>query len=476
MLQEIKFESEIKKSMAQLTQCDWVRDELSDASFGDRRLLLRYLVVANHLAKHPQAPINQASEVWKKAKAAYRFFDNKKVTAELVLRPHHRKTVERIKNHDGWVVIAQDTTYFNFSHMRESSDLGPIGDSRSCCRGLVAHNSLAMTEHGLPLGLIDQQIWARSVTEHGKGQYRKKKPIEEKESYIWIKALENYCQILPEESKVVAVCDAEADIYELFARAAPLHARLLVRATSDRVLEKETDKLWAFMERQKVAATDTVEISQQKDRPARTAEVTIKFAEVKIACPANLRPCKYPPFIRLWAIYVKEDNPPQDQDPLSWMLLTNIETKTASDAKTRIAWYKCRWQVEILHRIMKSGCKVERAQLEKNHRRLPYLAMNSIISWKLLLITHYSRIDPLAPANSLLTQTECDVLHSITHGKVAIGRRFNAKKATQWLAQLGGYMARNSDPHPGPTHVWRGWQRLQDFTHMYALTSRENKV
>lgn len=189
MSQEKNFEHEIKGSIEQLTQCDWVKDELLEASFGDRRLLLRYIVVAEHLAKHPEAPISQASEVWKKAKAAYRFFDNKKVTAELVLRPHRDKTIERIGNHQGWVVIAQDTTYLNFSHMRESTDLGPIGDSRSCSRGLIAHNCLAMTAHGLPLGVIGQNIWARSASEHGKARYCQRKPIEEKESYTWIKTL-----------------------------------------------------------------------------------------------------------------------------------------------------------------------------------------------------------------------------------------------------------------------------------------------
>jgi len=469
-------EEEIGKSIRQLAQCDWVKEELLDVSFGDRRLLLRYLVVAEHFAKHPEAPISQASEVWKKAKAAYRFFDNKKVTADLILRPHQRKTVDRIRNHNGWVVVAQDTTYLNFSHMRESEDLGPIGDNIADSRGLVAHNSLAMTAHGLPLGVIDQQIWARSPVEHGKKKEYRYKPVEEKESFKWIKALRRYSKTLPKKCKVVTVCDAEADMYELFVAAKNANAKLLVRATANRCLDHETDKLWDFMKKQSAVATDTVEIAQQRDRVARTANIEIRYADVKVICPRDLRSHKYnyPPYIAVSAVYVYEPQPPEDVDPLSWLLLTSVPTTSITAAKTRISWYKQRWQVEILHRVLKSGCRVERAQLEKNHRRFPYLALNSIIAWKLLLITHYSRINPKAPATSLLTQTECDVLYSVTHNNISNGRMFNAKKATQWLAQLGGYMARKGDPPPGPTHVWRGWQRLQDFVRMYSLTLEVN--
>jgi hypothetical protein len=461
---------EFKKEIKQFQQCEWVREEFHSAQFGDKRLFLRLLVVAEHLAKHPEAPINQANEIWKKTKAAYRFFDNEKVLPEFILGPHLRRTIERVSQQTEEVLIIQDTTFLNYSNMKSSGDLGPIGKLHSSCMGLVMHTSLATTEYGLPLGLLQQKIWARDPKEHGKAMRRSKKLIEDKESFRWIEALQNYTPRLPKKCKVVTVCDREADIYDFFSEAEKLGARYLVRAKYNRCIP-ECPKLWEFMEGKEAAATEEILVPRQPGRPERTATVEIRYAPVTFACPVDRPRANKLPTVSLYAVYVNELDPPPDIDePLSWMLLTNVSTNSLSEAQGRIQWYKQRWQIEILHRILKSGCKVEHARLEKNHRRIPYLTLSSIISWKLLLLTYFNRISPEASATALLSQSECNVLYSITHNSPIRQHEFNAKKATKWIAQLGGYMARRSDPLPGPTHIWRGWQRLQDFTLMYSLT------
>lgn len=466
-------EKEFKKEIKQFRQCEWVREEFNSAQFGDWRLFLRLLVVAEHLAKHPEAPINQASEIWTKTKAAYRFFDNKKVLPEFILRPHIKRTIERIGQQAEEVLIIQDSTFLNYSKMKSSQDLGPIGKLHSSCMGLVMHSSLATTEFGLPLGILQHKIWARDPEEHGKTKDRAKKPIEDKESFRWLEALQQYTSCLPRKCKAVTVCDREADIYDFFSEAEKLGAQYLVRAKYNRCIP-ECPKLWEFMEERLVAATEKILVPRQSDRPERTATVEIRYAPVAFACPVDRPRGNKLPTVSLYAVYVNELNPPSHVDePLSWMLLTNVPTNSLPEAQKRIQWYKQRWQIETLHRILKSGCKVERARLEKNHRRIPYLTISSIIAWKLLLLTYFNRISPEAPASTLLSQAECEVLYSVTHNSPLKKHQFNAKKATTWIAQLGGYMARRSDPTPGPTHIWRGWQRLQDFTHMYSLTRLE---
>ena len=118
---------------------------------------------------------------------------------------------------------------------------------------------------------------------------------------------------------------------------------------------------------------------------------------------------------------------------------------------------------------MKSGCNIELTRLLTNERRIPFVALKSIVAWRLMLISHYNKISPNDNALSILTRSECDALYIAKHKKIAINQNFSAKKAITWIAELGGYLSRKADPTPVPTHVWRGWQRLQDLTNMYDI-------
>jgi hypothetical protein len=87
----------------------WVNDEAKTASFGDARLDERMDKVLGGLAEDPGASIPQALGGWAETQAAYRFFDNDKVTFEKVLEPHSNATLERIRTQPV-VLLPQDTT------------------------------------------------------------------------------------------------------------------------------------------------------------------------------------------------------------------------------------------------------------------------------------------------------------------------------------------------------------------------------
>ena len=161
-MQEESFEKEIKNNIKTLQRCEWVKEEFNKGDFKDQRLFQRLLIVAKDLASNPIAPISQASEEWKGVKAAYRFFDNEKVTHRAILSPHIQRTKKRLMEHEGVVLAIQDTTFLNYSHMKTSNDLGPIGENKAHSMGLIMHSCLAVTEQGLPLGILHEDIWARS--------------------------------------------------------------------------------------------------------------------------------------------------------------------------------------------------------------------------------------------------------------------------------------------------------------------------
>ena len=91
-------------------------------------------------------------------------------------------TIERIKEHK--VVLApQDTTTLNYEHPA-TEGFGPIGTKTDTAMGLLLHDTVAFTDEGTPLGILDAQCWARDPDDKGKSERRKETPIEEKES-IW---------------------------------------------------------------------------------------------------------------------------------------------------------------------------------------------------------------------------------------------------------------------------------------------------
>lgn len=405
---------------------EWHEEELDGVELGDKRLNWRLHDVAGKLAAKPGSPINQASEDWANSKAAYRLFNNKKVTAEKILLPHQNQTQARI-NRENIVLTVQDTTYLNYTDHPSKKQAGPIGSTK--LRGYVMHQTLALNEKGLPLGVMSQTIWARPEEEENLSDWEKtNRPITEKESYKWLTAFEKCSQFRPSGSVMVTICDREADIYELFVAAqVELETSvidggahyLLVRATQDRSLENDplSKKLRAKVKTQQVAGQLQVHIPARHQESARTAEVAVRYKTVSFKAPYRSKKMSPTPLpsVTLTAISVVEENPPPDVEPLNWLLLTNCSVGTLADAVTCIKWYRCRWHIEVYFKVFKSGCTVEDCRLETNDRLFPYLALMSIIAWRLYWLTHINRHHPDEPCTLVLANHEWQALYATIH-------------------------------------------------------------
>lgn len=250
----------------------WAAEEFALVELQDGRLNQRCQELAVTLGQQPNAPINQTCEDWAETKAAYRFFDNDKVTPKGICAPHHRRTVERMSKHK-LVLAIQDTTFFNYTHHPETKGLGEIGNKNQNQRGFGMHSTIAVTPAGVPLGLLTQAFFTRPIGEPAHTpQELRKLPIEEKESYRWLEAFEQTLALAPSDVQVVTVCDREADIYEMFVLAKEKKASLLVRASHDRSLveqEQEVNKLRAKVERQAIAGHLTVRIAKNDLPPKK---------------------------------------------------------------------------------------------------------------------------------------------------------------------------------------------------------------
>ena len=71
----------------------WYEEELKGVDLGDQRLNQRAVKLLNKLSEQSTESIPKACRGWQETKAAYRFFDNSKVTAEKILAPHIAATI-----------------------------------------------------------------------------------------------------------------------------------------------------------------------------------------------------------------------------------------------------------------------------------------------------------------------------------------------------------------------------------------------
>jgi hypothetical protein len=451
----------------------WCEEELGGVKLGDKRLDMRLVEIASKLAAQPTASINQACEDWADAKAAYRLFDNAKVQAKKILSPHQERTRGRMKNH-GLVLAVQDTTLLDYSQHPKTKGVGSIGTKKQDLSGFVMHATLALTPGGLPLGVLTKEIWVRSDEEDGLSKSeRKKRPIEQKESYKWLKALQETVELTPAGVQVVSVCDREADIYEFLVEAKDLETDILVRAAQDRSLkDKEARKLWGSVTQATIAGYLKVQVPAKEGQSAREAIVAVRFRSVTLKPPQRPKSAGKAPLppITVNAILVQEVNPPSGVTPLEWLLLTNLPVHSFDDAVERIRWYRCRWQIEIYFKVLKSGCKVEDCRLATANRLLRFLTLCCIIAWRLYWLTHISRILPEQPCTTVLTEHEWRALYATINRTTRIPSAVpSVRQAIRWIAQLGGFLGRKGDGEPGPTTIWRGWQRLNDISATWLL-------
>ena len=99
-------------------QAGWQDAEVAAASIPDKRLQRRLRRLLEQLSAAPGKPVPAACGDWAATKAAYRFFDNPRVTEHGVLSGHFAATAARSKASEGPILILQDTTEFIYSRGR----------------------------------------------------------------------------------------------------------------------------------------------------------------------------------------------------------------------------------------------------------------------------------------------------------------------------------------------------------------------
>jgi len=391
------------------------------------------------------------------------FWGNERVTHEAIIETQRAETLARLADEQR-VLVIQDTTSLDFSGHRGTDGVGPLENVHS--RGFFAHTTLAVSEVGVPLGLLGQQVWVRSAAEVGKRATRHERPWAEKESYKWVTGLPTDGG---EGPRPVVICDAEGHIYDFLDVLDDRHLDFIIRAADARSFTADDQALFKAVAQQPVQAQFSLSLKRRPEREPRQAQVELRFGTVTLRRPQRAE--SQQATLTLNVVDVSEPNPPVGEEAVHWLLLTSLPVATVAQARQITVWYSFRWLIERFHYVLKSGCKLEDRQLRQAIRLERLLAVFSLVAWHLLWLTYQARQSPDAPATLALRPVEWQALYAFIHRSPRLpDTPPSLRQVVRWIGQLGGFLGRNSDGDPGVKVLWRGWQRLQDITATWSIS------
>ena len=477
---------------------EWISEEFEGCELGDKRLVKRLKMILERMWQSPMASITAACRGFAEVMAASRFFNNEQLSQEQLLAPHREATVLRAAQHRQ-VLYVQDTTELDITAKKQHGGTGPLSELKR--RGFFAHNELVLSPEKLPLGLWHTTIEARKDEEHGKAQQRKQKPIEEKESYRWVEGYRRGCELahLVPKSQVIVCADCEADIYEIFAEHQDRLARgavaadWLIRAKEDRRLappqdEQQANEQLGLKIRQQLEQSPTLgsisfEVPTREQTKKRKGNrgtrklirskrlVTQQVRAIQVTLRPPYRKGTKLPAVKIWVLQAQEIDAPPDQEPIHWILLTNLECHDFDQARQVLALYLCRWQIEVFHRVLKSGCRVEELQFRTAEPIQLAIVLYMILAWRVLYVMHLGRECPELPCSVVFEEAEWHSTWVIIKGGHPPKEAPSLNQMVRMVASFGGFLGRNSDGHPGPKSLWTGLCRVQDFAFCWIQTT-----
>jgi hypothetical protein len=442
---------------------EWVEAEMETLEAKDARVKRRIVRMIEQFSANPEASIPKACGNAADTKASYRALSSDAVSAEEVRGAHARAAVGRARV-VGRVLVPSDTTDVSFGRDSQIQGLGPVG--RKGERGLMVHTAMMTSREGVPLGIAYQQVWAREDGD-GKRQTRRKRLIEEKESFRWLETVDAIESLLPAEVEAWVSGDRESDIFELFAMPRRAGLELVVRATHDRKVQGEHGYLHAAVEAAEMLGEMEVEVPRSRKRKARTARLRVQACGVTLEPPRNHlgRGDLSPVEVNVVRV-VEQETVPAGEEPIEWMIITTVGVDGLSDAVEVVGAYAQRWKVERYHYVLKSGCGVEKLQLENTDRIERALALYNVVAWRLLYMTYVARVAPEVPCTAVLEEEEWRTLCAMSTKKPRPVPKEppTVREAVRMIAMLGGFLGRKGDGDPGVQSIWTGFRRLMDFT------------
>ena len=436
----------------------WAERTFGGVQLHDMRRTRRAVQAATSMAENPMGSLPAQMQGWKETKALYRLLDEPDVTFAALMQPHLHQTREQA-NASPVVLLVQDTTDIDLSHRRKISGVGQIGNERG--RGFFVQTVLAVRpETREVLGCMAQEPFVRIPAPEGEQRYQRRQR-QERETDVWMRQVQAIGTPEP-GSMWVHVGDRGADMFPFFQACQATQTHFLVRAAQNRRVQQDEDEITyslSYARSWPSQASRPFKVPARHGRKARSTQLQLAFGHMTLL-PPRYEPRAGKDPMTVWVMRVWEEQAPEGEEPLEWILVTSVPTTTLAQAWERVEWYRHRWLVEDYHQCLKSGCRIEERQLQTVDGLIRLLGLLSPLAVRLLQIREYVRSEPERPAHEVIEPLLLTV----------VAKRSGQAPATMtigsfWteVARLGGYLARSHDGPPGWRTIWKGWLSLQTF-------------
>ena len=433
------------------TESQWAKQEFGGCSLGDKRRTERLVQAASKMLTNTSGGITRQNNSNSEVKAIYRLLDTDEVTHERIINTHIKRSIAQASNINSVVLFTHDDTYIDFSHRHSMTGLGRIGNDGG--KGFCVHSCIATTPTGEILGLTHQAIWVRDQPAKTGKETRTERFHRRTEAAVWEECVVKIGRC-PEGCTWVSVGDRGADIFSHFTKCIENKWDCLVRLKCERALVGGGRAVYNVRSLEPKS-------SRIIDLDGKAVEINVSWINVLLKRPkvrSNNEVLSVPcSIIRVWN---------KDED-IEWILLSTIKVTTIEEAFEKADWYKKRWLIEEFHKVLKTGCSIEKSQLRSAERFLPLFGLSSVVSIRLLQLRSDARTNPDAITTESEDTIKClSVILKVKEETLRTNRGF-----ARGVARLGGFLNRKSDGEPGWQTLWRGWEKLQSGMVFYSIAT-----
>ncbi len=362
-----------------------------------------------------------------------RFLRNPKVSVEEIISQACLRTVAAVAGRH--ILAIQDTTTLR-------DDGGG--------RGIVAHPLIAIDRaDGALLGLVHAELIFRPG---GLGASRKARAPADRQSHRWLEGAAHAVSLREAgAASVTVIADREGDMYQAFADKPP-GIELLVRASHNRYLE-DGQRLFDCTQALEEAGQMRLSLPAAPGRRARDLTLSLRYCQVRLKRPrGRVQGPDQPETTPVYLVEAREVSPPPGIRAAHWRLLTTHPVHTPEAARTIVRYYRERWTIEQLFRVLKTkGFDIEAVRIS-DEQPFQKLAAACIVAAVSVLQLVRNR-DGLArrPLSDVFQPDDLATLRALSK-------------------ELEGNTARQKNPHPTHTLAFAAWvcARLGGWTGYYG--------
>lgn len=444
----------------------WAKEQFGGIDLGDARRTARLVRIATSAARSPAGTVTGVFTDDAERQGAYDFLESEHIDADALECGAGEAVAARCAR-EKRLFVAVDGSSLTFVDRAGERGLGAVGTYTAGAVGLKVISALALSSAGVPLGLLRQVFWRRPVARPTNRRPAKKRPVAKKETRHWVDAIRTSAARIdaaPDAARITFLVDREGDSAAILSTLVRTGHDFIVRGNWDRSVQAEDGRTWKvrnLIGYQPILGSYDIELAAGPGRTSRTATVTLRAVNVVVTVkdPTTGKSRA----VKLSAVNAREMHTcPDGEEPVDWLLLTNVRVESFEQARAVVSSYALRWRIEEFHRSWKSGnCKVEESQLRSEQALRKWALVLAAVASRIERLKILARTDPDLPADVEFSETEL-------HALILLKRRSKKRneiipdgvptihQAILWMAELGGYTGKSSGGPPGAVTLARG--------------------